>query len=111
MKREKKTYIFDLDKTLCDSIKEDHRNYFMENLIPRKEMIDKVNLLYSKGNKIIIMTGRGATTKIDWKSETKKQLKEWGVKYHDLRFIKKPLDYLYVDDKACSPKEFMRRYQ
>jgi len=102
-----RTYIFDMDETFCDSIKKDHKNYFLDNLIPNKQMIKMINKLYDKGHRIIVMTGRGAMTGIDWKEETEKQLKTWNVKYHELRFIKKPLDYLYVDDKACSPKEFL----
>jgi len=105
----KRIYIFDIDETVCDSIKKDHRNYFIDNLVPRKDMIDIINKLHDKGHRIIFITGRGATTGIDWRAETKKQLKAWGVKYYDLRFIKKPLDYLYVDDKACSPKEFLEK--
>ena len=102
-----KTYIFDLDETLCFSKVKDHYNYYLDNLIPNKQMITKINELYDKGDKIIIMTGRGAITGIDWKEETEKQLKAWDIKYHELKFIKKPLDYMYVDDKACSPKEFL----
>jgi hypothetical protein len=102
--------IFDIDKTICDCIKEDHKNYYIGNLIPNEDMIRKINHLYDMGHKIIFLTGRGAITGIDWKEETEKQLKIWGVKYHELKFIKKPLEYLYVDDKACSPKEFMEKY-
>lgn len=106
-----KTYIFDIDETICTCKKEDHTNYFIDNLIPYEFMIEKINKLYDAGNTIVFITGRGAQTGINWKDETKHQLKIWGVKYHKLRFVKKPLDYLYVDDKACSPKEFMERYE
>ena len=103
-------FIFDMDKTICDQKEDDIHMYYTNNLIPRKDMINTINRLYEEGNKIIIATGRGGTTGIDWREETENQLKLWKVKYHELRFIKKPLDYLYVDDKACSPKEFMERY-
>lgn len=105
-----KTYIFDIDETICRSKKKDHMSYYIDNVIPDEDMIQKINKLYDEDNKIIFMTGRGAITGIDWKEETEKQLKVWGVKYHELRFIKKPLDYLYVDDKAMSPKEFMETH-
>lgn len=106
-----KTYIFDIDKTICKwKCKEDHMKYYIENLIPMKSIIKKINRLYDKGHPIIFMTGRGAITGVDWREETEKQLNAWGVKYHKLKFIKKPLDYLYVDDKACSPKEFMKTH-
>ncbi|MBE3094979.1 MAG: hypothetical protein IMZ52_08090 [Actinobacteria bacterium] len=105
-----KTMIFDIDETICSSIKKDHKNYFIDNLIPNEGMIKKINQLYDKGHEIIFLTGRGAITGIDWEDETRMQLKTWGIKYHELKFIKKPLDYLYVDDKACSPQEFMEKY-
>jgi len=107
----KRVYIFDIDETVCNSIHKDHTNYFTPNLIPNKQMITIINKLYDEGHKIIFMTGRGAITGIDWEETTKEQLKRWGIKYHELRFIKKPLDYLYVDDKASSPEEFIRNYE
>lgn len=110
MKKERKTYIFDMDKTFCEQILYDTTNFYTDNVKPIKKMIRIMNRLYDEGNEIIIATGRGTNTKIDWKEETKKQLDMWGVKYHKLKFVKKPLDYLYVDDKACSPKEFLEKY-
>ena len=106
-----KAFIFDLDKTICKwKGKENHLDYFINNLIPNEEMVERINKLYDAGHPIIIMTGRGGITGIDWRDETEMQLRTWGVKYHELKFIKKPLDYLYVDDKAMSPKEFMEKY-
>jgi hypothetical protein len=72
-------------------------------------MISIINDLYDKGNEIIIMTGRGSITGIDWVAETEKQLSTWKVKYNELRFVSKPAEYLYIDDKACSPKEFKKK--
>lgn len=109
MKKEIKHYIFDIDGTFCHQIEVDNKNYYISNQKPDKTMINIINSLYDKGNKIIIMTGRGSNTGIDWKEETEKQLKIWGVKYHKLKFIKKPLNYMYVDDCACSPKEFKEK--
>jgi hypothetical protein len=102
-----KTFIFDMDETICYQKNKDHYEYYLDNLIPDNEMISYINKLYERGHPIIIMTGRGAVTGIDWSAETRMQLSKWGVKYTELRFIKKPLDYLYVDDKACSPKAFV----
>lgn len=101
-------YYFDIDGTLADQ-KVNNAKYDLDNIIPDENMIKAVNALYDKGNKIIIITGRGSITGIDWKEETEKQLKGWGLKYHELRFVKKPLKYLYVDDLACSPEEFWHR--
>ena len=105
-------YIFDMDETICTTKNQDpgHKSYFLDNMIPHKKMIRAINKLYDSGHRITIMTGRGATTGLNWVTETELQLRTWGVKYHELKFIKKPLDYLYVDDKAMSPKEFMEKY-
>ena len=49
--------------------------------------------------KIILFTARGAATGIDWKELTKKQLKDWNVKHHELIFGKPHAD-VFIDDKA-----------
>ncbi len=102
-------YIFDIDGTLADIKIDGNKFYGIENVMPDENMIRAVNVLYDKGHTIVIMTGRGSTTGIDWREETEKQLKDWGVKYTELRFVKKPEEYLYVDDKACSPEEFWHK--
>lgn len=95
----KKIYCFDLDNTLCSQ--ED--NY--SNAKPFEDRIKKVNQLYDNGNKIIIFTARGTVTKIDWLDITKKQLKKWNVKYHQLIFGKPNADY-YIDDKGIFSNNF-----
>lgn len=49
-----KTYIFDLDRTLC--LNTDDGNYL--NAEPIKDRINKVNELFFQGHKIIIFTSR-----------------------------------------------------
>lgn len=102
-------YIFDIDGTISDWKVEDHTQYTEDNLIPDENMIKIINTLYDKGHEIWFLTGRGSITGIDWREETEKQLKNWGIKYHRLEFIKKPRDYLYIDDLACSPEEFLNK--
>lgn len=46
-------------------------------------------------------TARGAKSGIDWHDITKKQLNDWGVKYHNLR-LDKPAYDLFIDDKALN---------
>ena len=87
-------YCFDIDGTLCSKDNEDY-NY----ALPYKNRIEEVNKLYEKGEKIILFTARGAATGIDWKELTKKQLKDWNVKHHELRFGKPHAD-IFIDDKA-----------
>jgi hypothetical protein len=66
---------------------------------PIIKAIKKINKYFDKGHKIIIWTARGAVSGIDWSETTKKQLQEWGVKYHELSFNKPSFDILF-DDKA-----------
>ena len=89
-------YCFDIDGTICSDTDGDY-----EQAIPFKEVIEKINRLYDIGHKIIFYTGRGSTTGIDWFDLTKKQLKDWKVKYHEL-IMGKPAADIYVDDKAIN---------
>ena len=94
-------YCFDLDGTLCDTI---DGNY--KESSPYYNRISRVNNLYNEGHHIIIETARGSVTGIDWFDLTESQLKEWGVKYHELRTgIKKYADF-YVDDKGIKDIDF-----
>ncbi len=65
---------------------------------PNREMIEIINRLYEWGNEIILFTARGYVTGIDWRTVTERQMKDWGLHYHELHFGKPNGDY-YVDDK------------
>lgn len=92
--RERKTYCFDIDGVIATLTPgNDYTKAF-----PIMENIEKLNSLYENGNQIILFTARGTKTKIDWTEFTRKQMKEWGVRYHDLQFGKPAADF-YVDDK------------
>ena len=93
-------YCFDIDGTLCDTEDSDYKNS-----IPRKDIISRVNELYESGHTIKIFTGRGATSGIDWREFTEKQLLSWGVKYHEL-IMGKPKADIFIDDKATNPKDW-----
>jgi hypothetical protein len=60
--------------------------------------------LFDNNNTIILFTARGTKTGIDWSEVTTKQLKTWGVKYHELKFGKPAADY-YVDDRLINMNE------
>lgn len=96
-------YIFDLDGTLC--YKHEKGVAFA---LPIPERIKKVNELYDKGHVIIIETARGSLTGINWLEATKKQLKEWGLKYHVLRTGVKFYGEYYIDDNALNSEDFFR---
>jgi len=96
-----KTYVFDIDGTICTNT-----NGAYESAVPFEDMVKKVNDLYSNGNVIKMMTARGSTTGIDWTDLTSKQLNDWGVKYHELIMNKKPHADVFVDDKAINAATF-----
>ncbi len=95
-----KIYVVDVDNTICETINGDYIN-----AKPYKDRIDKLNKLYDEGNTIIYWTARGSETGISWDNFTRKQFKDWGVKYKFIRFDKIYGDY-YVDDRGINSKEF-----
>ena len=84
----------DIDETICRS--PNKLDYTLSS--PIRENIEKANKLYEEGHNIVYWTARGMSSGIDWKDVTKKQFKEWGVKYHELKFGK-PVYDLFIDDK------------
>ena len=72
---------------------------------PRRRTIAAINRLFDDGHRIILFTARGTVTGIDWREETERQLREWGVRHHELHFGKPAADY-YVDDRNLSIEEF-----
>jgi len=103
-----KTYVFDIDGTICETNNSDY-----ESSTPIQDRINKINELHEQGHKIIFLTARGmgrsanssAYAYAAFESLTKSQLDSWGVKYHDL-FLGKPSGDIYVDDKGCKDEDF-----
>ena len=95
-------YCFDIDGTICTNTDGDY-----EQAVPFGDIIEKINRLYDSEHKIVFFTSRGSTTGINWYDFTKRQLKEWGVKYHEL-IMGKPYADLYIDDRSIGPKEFFK---
>ncbi len=91
----------DIDETICRSPDKPHYN----TSFPIVENINKANKLFDEGHTIIYWTARGQTTGIDWSELTLKQLKEWGVKYTDVRFNKPHYD-LFIDDKNMNTNDW-----
>ena len=94
-------YVFDLDGTLCET---DGMNY--PAATPKRARIQVVNDLFESGHWIVIDTARGSGTKDDWHELTVIQLREWGVKYHELRTGHKIFGHIYVDDRAFRDTDF-----
>jgi hypothetical protein len=99
-----KIYV-DIDETIC--YYEAERKY--EKALPISERIVKINSLYEDGNEITYYTARGSITGIDWHNITKKQLDEWGCKYHNLSVGEKPHYDLFICDKAVNSEEFFKK--
>ena len=91
----------DIDETIC------HSPYAPDYKVchPIKKNIDIANKLYDSGHTIVYWTARGMTTKINWRKQTIKQFKEWGVKYHKLK-MKKPVYDVFIDDKNINSKNW-----
>ena len=98
----KLTYCFDIDGTLCSNTDGEYKA-----AVPFLDVIDRVNRLFADGHQILLYTARGATTNIDWRELTERQLRDWGVNHHHL-FMGKPTADVYIDDKALNFKDWKR---
>jgi len=96
-------FIFDIDGTIFDCPK----GAKYEKAKPIEDIITLVNALYDNGHTIQIETGRGATIGLSKEliELTRKQLVDYGVKYHKLRFVSKPKEYLRIDDCSINSKD------
>ena len=93
----------DIDETICKT--QSDRDY--SKSVPMKDRIAKINKLYDEGNTIVYWTARGTETELDWKEVTENQFKEWGVKYHELKFGK-PFYDLFIDDRNINSEEYFK---
>ena len=91
----------DIDETICYNIDNPDKARDYNLSVPNRENIQLINRLFDEGYQIIYWTARGSGTGIDWRSTTEHQLKEWGVKYHELK-LGKPVYDLFICDKAIS---------
>ncbi len=99
-------FCVDVDGTIC-TLTGGRGYHFAKPII---DMIDSVNKLYNHGHRIKIFTARGMVSGTDFRGLTERQLKEWGVKYHEL-IMGKPSGDIYLDDKACTPFAFINTYK
>lgn len=109
------SFIFDIDGTLCP-IKGKEENY--EDLVPYKEMVDKLREYKKEGAKIILFTSRNmnsyngnigvinkntAKVLLQW-------LDKWDIPYDEIIYGKPWPGHkgFYVDDRTIRPDEFLR---
>ena len=97
-------YCFDIDGTICHLVNDG--NY--ENAVPIVGTVEAVNRLYDEGNTIILFTARGASSGIDWRDITEKQMLLWGLKHHKLICTGKPTCDVFIDDKAVNASDWRR---
>ncbi|WP_274309192.1 acylneuraminate cytidylyltransferase family protein [Solibacillus daqui] len=105
LNKDKKRFVFDIDGVIAQFNKE----LAYENCLPNKKMVDVINMLYKEGHEIILFTARGYVTNKDWRDVTEKQMKEWGLQYHELHFGKPNADF-YIDDKMLNMFDLMNKY-
>lgn len=98
-----KTYIVDIDGTIC-TIFTNHKEYHKAE--PYYDRIKKINDLYDEGHNIIYWTARGSRSGVDCKPLTQKQLSDWGCKYTELKVEVKPFYDVWIDDKAINASDF-----
>ncbi len=109
-----KILYIDIDGILCVSEKRFESGPYKGEFdysgsTPQIANIDLVNELYLN-NTIVIYTARGKRTgKIDWSEFTIKQLEQWGVNYHDIRFDKPHWDWLWDDKSAFDKRTFLEQ--
>ena len=96
-------FVFDIDGVIA-MYRED---LAYDKALPNRRMIDIINRLYDWGNRIVLYTARGYVTGIDWREVTEGQMRDWGLKYHELLLTKPNADF-YVDDKMMD-LEFLYR--
>lgn len=108
------TLIFDVDGTLCP-IKAKDDEY--SNLVPDREMINKLIEYKNAGAKIVLFTSRNMKTyggnlgliNANTAVVMQEWLKKWNVPYDEIYFGKPWPGHrgLYIDDRAVRPDEFL----
>ena len=113
MENETKTYVIDIDGTICTQCEGDTPDY--SDAYPIRQRIEAINVLYDQGNTIVYCTARGmgrtsgnqiASASLFYQ-QTSQQLTEWGVKFHQL-YLGKPAGDVYIDDKAVNANDYFK---
>lgn len=98
-KKQKYCIAFDLDNTLCESIRKNHPDDIMK-VLPKKEMIKTLKELKKRGHTITIFTRRDVCGK-----ESRKLTIKWLRKYkipYDRLITEKPHYDILIDDRAIN---------
>lgn len=109
------TFVFDIDGTICP-IKKKEQQY--QDLIPYKEVVERIKYYKSQGARIILFTSRNmnsyngniglinkntAPILTEW-------LKKWDIPYDEIVYGKIWPGHkgFYVDDRTIRPDEFLK---
>ena len=110
------SFVFDIDGTLCPIKKKDEK---YEDLIPYKNVVDKLRYYKEKGAKIVLFTSRnmnsysgniGLINKNTAKILTT-WLDKWEIPYDEIIYGKPWPGHkgFYVDDRTIRPDEFLSK--
>ena len=105
MKKDYRNVIaWDMDNTLCNSIRRWHPEDILK-VKPRKKLIKTLKELKKRGYKIIIFTRRDSCGK-NARKLTIRWLKKYNIPYDKL-ITKKPHYDILIDDRACSVHQYL----
>lgn len=109
------TLVVDIDGTICP-IKKKEEKY--EDLIPYKEIVDKLRLYKKEGAKIVLYTSRNMNSykgnigliNANTAKVLLKWLDKWSIPYDEIVYGKVWPGHKgwYIDDRAVRPKEFLK---
>jgi capsule biosynthesis phosphatase len=111
----KRTYIIDIDGTICQAEKQADGSYDYPNAAPLTSVIQRIQELYKEGNEIVLFTSRGMRTYAGNLEEITKHvqpvLEEWLKRYdvpYNRLIMGKPwgTNVIYVDNRNLSLKSF-----
>lgn len=110
------TFVFDIDGTICP-IKNKEEKY--EDLVPYKEIVDKITEYHDAGAKIILYTSRNMNTyngnigliNANTSKVLYAWLDKWHIPYDEIVFGKVWPGHngFYVDDRTIRPNEFLNK--
>ena len=110
------TFVFDVDGTLCPVKKDDER---YEDIVPYKEMVEKIREYKAGGAKIVLLTSRNMNSfngnigliNANTDKVLLAWLDKWEIPYDEIIYGKPWAGHhgFYVDDRTVRPAEFLSK--
>lgn len=111
---EEYSFVFDIDGTLCPIKKKDEK---YEDLVPYKEMVEKLRFYHDNGARIVLFTSRNMNSYNGNMGLINKNtakvlsawLDKWNIPYDEILYGKPWPGHkgFYVDDRTVRPDEFL----